>query len=66
MIAQSLEIRAHISKSEDRVLFHRWFGSLVVSCLTFDHKVGGPIPCQAKATLISSKLVLFPPFRLQF
>ena len=69
MIAQSFEITAHISKSTSCVrssVFHRWFCSLVVSCLTCDHKVGGSIPCQAKATLlISSKIVLCPQFRLK-
>ena len=38
----------------------------MVSCLACDHKVEGSIPCQAEATLlIRSKIVLFPPFRLQ-
>ena len=68
MFAKSFEITAHISQSISyhTESFHRWFCSLVVWCLTCDHKVGGSIPCQAKATLlISSKIVLFPPFRLQ-
>ena len=68
MIAQSFEITAHISKSISYQIesFHRWFGSLVVSCLTCDYEVEGSIPCQEKATLlIRQKLVLFPPFRLQ-
>ena len=58
MIAQSFEITGHISKSR---VFHSWFCSLVVSCLASNHKVGGSIPCQAKAILlIRSKIVLLP------
>ena len=50
MIAQSFEKTAHISKSTGCWIesFRRWFRSLVVSCLTCNHKVGGSIPCQAK------------------
>ena len=66
MIAQSFEITGHISNSIRSRVFHHWFCSLVVSCLARNHKVGGSIPCQAKATLLTrSKIVLFPLFRLQ-
>ena len=68
MIVQSFEITAHISKSISYWIesFHRWFCSLVVSCLDCDRKVGGSIPCQEKATLwIRYKTVLFLPFKLQ-
>ena len=42
------------------------FCSLVVSCSTCDHKVGGSIQCHGQGTLlIRSKIVLFPPLRLQ-
>ena len=64
MIAQSFEITAHTSANKllDRE-FSSWFCSLVVSCLTCDHKVGGSIPCQEKSyILIRYKIVLFPPF----
>ena len=38
----------------------------MASCLTCDHKVGGSIPCQAKATLlIRSKIVLYQLSSLQ-
>ena len=62
MIAQSFKITAHISKSISYWIesFHCWFCSLVVLCLTCDHKVGGSVPCQEKATLlIRYKIVLF-------
>ena len=67
MIVRSSEITAHISKSISYQIerLHRWY-SLVVSCLTCDHKVGGSILSQENATLlIRYKIVLFPPFRLQ-
>ena len=63
MIAQSIEITAHIFKVNKLLESFSW---MVLSCLTCDHKVGGLIPCQTKATLfIHSKTALFPPFRLQ-
>ena len=68
MIAQSFEITGHISKSISYQIesFLRWFCSLVVLSLASDRTFGGSIPCQASATLlILSKIVLFPPFRLQ-
>ena len=68
MTAQSFEITAHISKSISYYIksFHHWFCSLAVPCLTCDHKVGGSIPCQEKATLlIRYEMVLFPHFRFE-
>ena len=68
MITQSFEITADISKPISYWIesFHRWFCSLVVWCLTCDHKVGVSIPCQEKAALlIRYEIVLFPPFRLK-
>ena len=54
MISESFEKTATISKSITHLM-----------CLTHDYKVGGAIPCQAKATLlIRSKIVLFPLFTL--
>ena len=61
MIAQSFEITVHISKSisyqiENFSSLVLWLSGFVFAC---NHKAGGSIPCQAKATLFTRSVVFF-------